>query len=408
VIPRARPSGSLEPPAQRLLRWERGARPGPYYVTLLPTRRCNLHCAICWQRFTELDYSHEVADERFLRLVDECADMGAKEWVIAGGGEPMVRADLTIRICEQIRARDMNGIIQTNGVQLDQEHFRRLVRAGWARIAFSIDGHTREINDAIRSPGSFDRATDSVRRAVAIKREMGARCPSIHIAGVITNRNYAHLTPYVEFVHALGAEAVALNRLQIHGASSHEFEVPEDARESLEREIDKARRRAEELGLDHNLVAHSMGFPEKPSKRVSHTAVATSWIDRVRCFEPWTSVAIYEDGRVGPCCILWNEKASTIQNASLRDLWDSGYMDEIRESLKNGHIPAACAQCPVDLNARSIALRQEVRIARMTRAERLRDLAGKAISEARQRGLLSAVRAGGRWIKRRLDAPPDR
>lgn len=57
-------------PVDRLLRWEQGDTPGPWYAAIYPTNRCNLRCSICWQRrFDSLDYSDEVPDERRLALV---------------------------------------------------------------------------------------------------------------------------------------------------------------------------------------------------------------------------------------------------------------------------------------------------------------------------------------------------
>lgn len=120
----------------RLLDWERGEKPGPWYVTLFPTNRCNLTCKICWLRGVDVEsvLQNELSDERMLELVDECADLGVKHWVIIGGGEPLMRGSSLISLCQRISDRNMTGILQTNGTLLKKKYAERLVDMQWQQI----------------------------------------------------------------------------------------------------------------------------------------------------------------------------------------------------------------------------------------------------------------------------------
>ena len=74
--------------AQRLGCWANGAQPGPFKVTYFPTNRCNLRCAICWQRQDVHDYS-ELTPSRQSQLIEEAHHLDVREFVIGGGGEPL-------------------------------------------------------------------------------------------------------------------------------------------------------------------------------------------------------------------------------------------------------------------------------------------------------------------------------
>ena len=175
----------------RLMRWRKGETPGPWQIVVFPTNRCNLKCSICWQRWVEekwgkVDHSRELSDERLLRLVDEAAAMDVREWSIGGGGDPMVRGDLIMRMCTRIRELNMNGGIFTNGTLLTRAHLEHLVDIGWDRLDFSLDGPTAEINDAIRSKGSFERVAASMGLLDEIRNAKGKTLPIIDVHVVLT------------------------------------------------------------------------------------------------------------------------------------------------------------------------------------------------------------------------------
>jgi len=396
----------LDTPIDRLLQWERGETPGPWYVNVFPTNRCNLRCAICWQR-RMAEFGEEVPDERFMRFVDECADMGVREWCFAGGGEPIMRAELVMRMCERIRARGMNGVFMSNGVAFKEDYFMRLARAGWGSLTFSLDGPTAEINDAIRSKGSFERATESIRRMRKAKEAHGFPGPSLALHATLTSLNFDKLDQIAELARDLGCEAVGAANLTDAGPHCEPFRLDNEQLAAVPGHVRRASARARELGL-------SDYFCEVLSERDYHRpkipASATGLL-RAMCFEPWIGVAVHADGRVGPCCVYWEKNAGSLLDSNLPDIWMGPHLQKVREDVLSGRLPGFCAKCspaPPSLGVRDELLRRQLAEARANPPwEQLRfprrqvALARKAVSSVRRHGLLQAMRRGKQWLELR-------
>ena len=89
---------------RRLLEWVRGRKAPPFTLDINPTDRCNLKCIHCWQRaFKHIDSSYELKDEELIRIVKEGIKLGVREFEITGGGEPLMRRDLTLKLMELIK-----------------------------------------------------------------------------------------------------------------------------------------------------------------------------------------------------------------------------------------------------------------------------------------------------------------
>ncbi len=393
----------MDTPVGRLLRWERGETPGPWYVNVFPTNRCNLRCAICWQRRMK-EYGEEVPDERFMRFVDECADIGVQDWCFAGGGEPIMRGELVMQMCERIRARNMNGIFLSNGVAFKESYFMRLAKIGWSALSFSLDGPTQEINDAIRSAGSFERATACIRAMKKAKQQHGFAGPSFSLHATLTSLNFDKLDQMAELAHELGCDSVGAANLTDAGPHCKPFRLSAEQLAAVPEHVRKASERARELGL-------SDYFSDVLSERDYHRPTipddATGLL-RAMCFEPWIGIAIHADGRVGPCCTYWEEDEGSLLSSNLHDIWMGPHLQDVRERILAGRLPGFCANCspaPPSLGVRDELLRRQLAEAKASPPVELLGfprreiaLARKAFSSARKHGLRQALRRGKEWL----------
>ena len=391
----ARTTIMTDSPVERLLGWERGERPGPWYVTLFPTNRCNLRCAICWQRAHEVDRSTEVSDDRLIDLVDECADLGAREWAIVGGGEPMMRPHLVISLCERIRARGMNGTLQTNAVAFDPQHLARLVEIEWAKIAISLDGPTREINDAIRGEGSFDKITATVRSLAALKREHQATAPSMCLHAALTCTNYDTLDQLAELAHALGCDGVGAGELIVEGDQGKAFQLQASQRAGLPEHVRRAAERAKQLGL----WEYFSSLPGRPTpayldRMERRLLQGGGGIVSASCYEPWLGLTVLADGKAGPCCVFWDAEAQNVRECRTQDVWVGSYLQGVRQAIREGRAPRYCAWCPSGLRSRDEAFRRQLLYARMSGPQRLAYLTIRGIIHTRQHGLMATLRRG--------------
>jgi MoaA/NifB/PqqE/SkfB family radical SAM enzyme len=145
------------PVVQLALRRLRGAK-SPFQMSLSLTNRCNFKCEYCdipLQRRDELD---TVA---WLAMIDELARGGMGRASLIGG-EPLLRDDAGA-IVTHLAARGVHTAMNTNGWFVE-ERINEVAALDLACV--TLDG-PREVHDAQRRPGSYERALRAIERLVA-------------------------------------------------------------------------------------------------------------------------------------------------------------------------------------------------------------------------------------------------
>ncbi|MFP4502981.1 MAG: radical SAM/SPASM domain-containing protein [Candidatus Hydrogenedentota bacterium] len=406
--------GAADSKFARIQQWQRGETPGPWEMQVHPTNRCNLKCKICWERRAEIeigpsiyDKRQEVSDARYLHLVDEAAELGVREWSIVGGGEPMVRADLVLAMCERICARGMNGAVHTNATRFKPEHFDRLIAAGWWQINLSLDGPNQELNDAIRG-GGFEKAVANIKLLNQMKREAGAGFPRVRMNPVITNITWDRLEELVDLAHELECECLGFSHLVFESDDEPgtAFRLNAEQMRQTPAMIARAAERAKELGLHSNFTSFETGSTaDVGAHAIGRTRYGDGRMSDANCFETWLSCVVHVDGRVGPCCVSYEADSDNIKDASLRDVWLGPYMQSVRERITGDNLMSYCAGCPTYITPRTEEIRHELSRQRwrewaaMPLGERLRLAAGVWRENLRQRGLRATLGRAWRWVR---------
>lgn len=387
-----------------MVAWQRGETPGPWTLSLFPTYRCNLTCRICWKRsFDEpLAASDEVSDDRLLKLVAEAAALDVRQWVIGGGGEMMLRGDLVMRLCAEVRAQGMNGVLQSNGTRFTADHLESLVKLGWTYLDISLDGPNAAINDAIRSEGSFDQILSTIRRLNEIKEKHGATSPVVNLVTVMTRLNWDTVEDMVSAAHDLGCGSVNLVSLILYGDATKRFALEDAQKAALPDRVGRAQQLANRFGITTNFAAYLQSVRgETPAALQLFSAAEDSLSSRTMCFEPWLSLVIMPAGHAGPCCTFWDPGADTIRDRSLREVWLGPYMQELRRRILQGGPPGYCANClPSQILENRAIQRAELLWQNrkgVPRAARFAKLLVKAGSSVRRDGLKTAIRRGREW-----------
>ncbi len=389
----------------RLRKWRAGCRAGPWEICVFPTERCNLRCEICWQHWLEeekgkIDPAREVPDQRLLHLVDEAAELGVRDWAFAGGGEPMIRADLIMEMCAHLRRRGMNGFVITNGTRLSEERLKAFVDMGWRRLTISLDGPDADTNDAIRNAGTFEKATNALKTLKEIKRSCHTDQPLVATATVITNRNYDRLEELVALAAQLGVSSMAANVLQSRGTKCAAFRLSEAQRADLPRHVEKAVALARKSGIDAGFTSLVTDHEARdPDGYVQQTPTAPNQarFENALCFEPFLSINITaQGGLAGPCSNFWSEEAQNIGDSSLEEVWFGPYMEATRKAiLTHEKPPGYCAQSCSILDQRTNDLREGLRLAQRyggVLPSGILDAARRGTRSLKHRGLLGAAR----------------
>ncbi len=159
VVDKILAGGDSEPKEQFLA--EFGVYP-PTFVTISPTKTCNLRCKGCYA-------SSGISDEKidfgvFDRIIQEVRELWGSHFIVISGGEPLLYKGI-FDIAE--KHKDTFFLMYTNGTLIDDKVAGRLAEFGNITPAISVEGFEKE-TDARRGKGVYKRirkAMDNLNNA---------------------------------------------------------------------------------------------------------------------------------------------------------------------------------------------------------------------------------------------------
>lgn len=127
------------------------------------TAGCNLECRHC--RRLELSKTltqDELTTAEAKTLIQSLAELG-KPVLVLSGGEPLLRNDI-FELSNFASTKGLPVALATNGTLINSIVAEKIKASGIQRVAVSLDGATREVNDSFRGiNGAFDRALQGIQ-----------------------------------------------------------------------------------------------------------------------------------------------------------------------------------------------------------------------------------------------------
>ena len=133
----------------------------PWCILLDPTSACNLHCTGCWaaEYGNKLNLTFEEIDD----IIRQGKELGIYMYIYTGG-EPLVRKDDLIRLCD--KHDDCVFLCFPNATHIDEEFTGEMLRVGNFIPAVSLEGD-EAATDFRRGTGTYQK----VIRAMKLMRE---------------------------------------------------------------------------------------------------------------------------------------------------------------------------------------------------------------------------------------------
>ena len=317
--------GMMEEKIQRLIRWMNGEAQPPYTLDINPTDECNLSCLSCWKRnpkFKNLDTSeYELEEKSILKYVKEGIKLGVKEFEITGGGEPLMRKNIALKLFRMIKKANRFGNITTNGTLFTKDDIKLLVKLKWDRVTLSIDGPNERVNDYLRGKGSFERIMNSVRMFNEWKKKLKSKRPVLKFNTVISNKNYKVLDKMILLAKDNDVEIVSFEKLTVHSEWGERLKLRGKQYETLEKKLKLSSILAEKFGLWTNaygLTKESFVKNSNSMTKILNKYAGNSFVTAY-CYEPWWHIVVKVDGSVQPCC-LYDEKTENVKNKDLKKI----------------------------------------------------------------------------------------
>jgi MoaA/NifB/PqqE/SkfB family radical SAM enzyme len=129
----------------------------PWAILLDPTSACNLKCTGCWaaEYGHKLNLSYEDMDS----IIEQGKALGTYLYIYTGG-EPLVRKQDLIRLCE--KHSDCMFLCFTNSTLIDENFCKEMLRVKNFIPSISLEGF-EEANDSRRGKGVYSKAMDAMQ-----------------------------------------------------------------------------------------------------------------------------------------------------------------------------------------------------------------------------------------------------
>ncbi len=204
----------------------------PWAILMDLTSACNLQCIGCWAADygRRLNLEYEVLDN----IIRQGTEMGTYMYIYSGG-EPLVRKDDIIRLCEA--HPDCMFLAFTNGTLIDEKFADELLRVKNFVPAISIEGF-EEATDYRRGKGTYQKVKNAMRILKEKKLPFGASC-------CYTSKNIDSLSSeeYIDMLVEAGAKfAWFFHYMPIGNTAAPELLPSPEQRETMYRKIREYRK----------------------------------------------------------------------------------------------------------------------------------------------------------------------
>lgn len=338
------------------------------------TDMCNLRCHTCGQ-WGDHGFLHgkslkdlkkqEISPERYLALLEDLARHGHHPSVYLWGGEPTMY-DGWLEIVERATELKMPTSIVTNATKLAGAA-DRLAAAPLFLLQISIDGHSREIQNAARPSASgagdnyqvIQDALDAVREA---KRAHKTKLPLVASLTTISSANVNHLVDIYEaykdrvdlFVYYLSwwideksakAHDEDFHRRfgftpKLHWGWVGDWTIKDH--ETLDRQLREVRRLSKGLGKPAvTIIPNITGLADLKEYYTNHEA--TFGYDR--CISIYQAVELDSNGDMSPCRDYHDYIVGNVREQTITELWNSEAYRRFRASLHTEGLMPSCSRC---------------------------------------------------------------
>lgn len=142
----------------------------PWAILMDPTSACNLHCTGCWaaEYGNKLNMSLETLDS----IIEQGKKLGTYMYIYSGG-EPLVRKNDIIKLCE--KHSDCAFLAFTNATLIDEAFADEMLRVKNFVPAISVEGF-EEATDSRRGEGTYAAVVKAMEILRAKKLPFGISC----------------------------------------------------------------------------------------------------------------------------------------------------------------------------------------------------------------------------------------
>ena len=287
----------------------------PISVVLELQNRCNLNCIMCHGELRE-GPKQTINKKNIEKLMIEFKEFELSSLMLGNGDEPLLYKDFMQVFIQAKEAGVMDNFLFTNGTLFTAKICNDLVKNQISRVMISVDAALPETYDKIRLGNNniikkevnrLSRVERNIHMLVETKRSHNSVLPLIRVSFVILEQNANEIDLFVEKWKDI------VDFIDFQTYCNYE-----------------------------NVSKISLLNEEKRFQRGKIGELGKQY-----CYQPWNVLSIWANGNVSPCCSLngVNLVVGNIHEMSLKEIWDSERMNELRQQIRSGELNIVCHTC---------------------------------------------------------------
>jgi len=163
------------------------------------TDHCNAECIMCPREEHKLGREHGIMDlEKCKASIDEVKELGCKQVLLQGFGEPLIDKRLEDKI-EHAKSRGLRTFITTNGSLLTRDRSIRLIDAGLDEIRVSYYGMRKESYETVMVGLNFEVTMQNLMDFLDVRNSRGLKSPRFELNWLTLPENEGDVDAFREF-----------------------------------------------------------------------------------------------------------------------------------------------------------------------------------------------------------------
>ncbi len=310
------------------------------------TFRCNLGCKMCsmqeqMKALRSRGRQVEIDSETLRKTMRETKELGVSDFILIGG-EPFLRKDLP-GLVRYAKSLELNTIIVTNGVLLNEEAIRKCFDSGVDWLSISIDAASDKAFGRIRGENVFGALMDNIRLLNKMKTDMKKEFPKIVTVCTIMDDNLEELQEVVRLCKKLEIERVIFQPVVANNTDQTERKegspgfVRPDRFDVLDKAIDGLIAYKKESAANFDFIANSI----KNLRSIKRYFRGKAGHREFPCYAGYNRLQIVQEGKVYFCVNQQKYEANfgEISKDTLRELWFSKKARSYRRIIRKCRFP---------------------------------------------------------------------
>ena len=153
------------------------------------TDHCNAECIMCPREIHKTGRPHGVMSlDKYKSSIDEVYELGCKQVVLTGFGEPLVDKTLEEKI-SYAKNKGLRTYIISNGSLLTRERAKTIIQAGLDELRISYYGMRAETYEKVMVGLKFDVTMENLLSFLELRQDLNVKRPRLELNWLVLKEN---------------------------------------------------------------------------------------------------------------------------------------------------------------------------------------------------------------------------